>query len=173
MKLRQVRRRSPTFTAEARVAAVAVAVIMMSVMSVCNNSVCGSVVSVADHDSPSIMTPRSHHRSIQAGTPVFIPHDIIRQPKLVALATRLKMTPAQQVPSKLWLTVVVGNSLELKLLGVSFYKNGTDCKSGYINADLTVDLLSSWNCKDSIVNVTFDTTASNNNHRSSVSNWNY
>ena len=39
---------------------------------------------------------RSHKRTARTGTPAFIPHDIIKRPKLVALATRLKMTPAQQ-----------------------------------------------------------------------------
>lgn len=39
---------------------------------------------------------RSHHRTVRTGTTAFIPHDIVRRPKLVALATRLKMTPTQQ-----------------------------------------------------------------------------
>ena len=38
----------------------------------------------------------SHHRTSHTRTTVFIPPDIIRQSNLVALATRLKMTPAQQ-----------------------------------------------------------------------------
>ena len=41
------------------------------------------------------------------------------------------------------LTVVVGNALELKLLGVPAYQPGTDRKSGDIIADLTVGFLSS------------------------------
>lgn len=174
-------------------------------------------------------TPRSHHRTKRTGTTAFIPHDIIKRPKLVALATRLKMTPAQQaiytealiveacgdsskvsssyatadktrrkvgdeiakaareqwvVPklatlhwdSKLMaslsnqniteerLTVVVGTSRDLKLLGVPGYQPGTDRKSGDIIADLTLKLLLSWNCAESVVNMTFDTTASNTGH---------
>lgn len=33
---------------------------------------------------------------MRKGTHAFIPHDIIKRPKLIALATRLRMTPAQQ-----------------------------------------------------------------------------
>jgi len=61
------------------------------------------------------------------------------------------------------LTVVVGDALELKLLGVPAYEPGTDRKSGDI-IDLTIDLLLSWHCTDSIINMTFDTTASNTGH---------
>lgn len=176
----------------------------------------------------STTTERSHRRT-RTGTTAFIPHDIIKRPKLVALATRLKMTPAQQAiytealiaeaggdsskvsssyatadktrrkvgeklakdtreqwvapkfatlhwDSKLMgslsnqnvteerLTVVVGTSLDLKLLGVPAYQPGTDRKSGDIIADLTSELLLSWKCADSVVNMTFDTTASNTGH---------
>jgi hypothetical protein len=45
---------------------------------------------------PSNVTPRSHHRINRTGTSAFVPYDIIKRPRLVALATRLKMTPAQQ-----------------------------------------------------------------------------
>jgi hypothetical protein len=189
--------------------------------------------STNNDESDALATPRripdSHKRVARTGTTAFIPHDIIKRPKLVALATRLKMTPVQQaaytkaliseaggdtskisasyatadkarrlvgkkiadsckaqwVPPKLatlhWdsklmptlsnsnvlverLTVVVGNTLELKLLGVPSYQPGTDRKSGDIIADLTCNLLSSWNCSDNIVNMTFDTTASNTGH---------
>lgn len=186
-----------------------------------------------DVAGPSMSTPRSHHRTGRTGTVAFIPHDIIKRPKLVAIATRLKMTPTQQAAytealieeaggdlskvassyattdksrrtvgksiaaacrdewvapklatlhwdSKLMsslenrniseerLTVVVGNSVELKILGVPAYQPGTDRKSGDIIADLTVDLLSTWHCADSIVNMTFDTTASNTGHISAA-----
>lgn len=172
---------------------------------------------------------RSHHRTARTGTKAFIPHDILKRPSLVSLATRLKMTPAQQAiytkaviveaggdikqvstsystadrtrrevgkqidsslrenwvapmlatlhwDSKLMsslsnqnvneerLTVVVGNQRDLKLLGVPSYQPGSDRKSGDIIAELTVDLLESWGCADSIVNMTFDTTASNTGH---------
>lgn len=177
----------------------------------------------------SSTTPRTHHRATRIGTPAFIPHDIIKRPKLVALATRLKMTPAQQATytkaliaevggdsskvslsyatadktrrkvgknlakatreqwvapklatlhwdSKLMaslsnpnakverLTVVVGTSLDLKLLGVPAYQPGANRKSGAVIADLTSELLLTWNCADSIVSMTFDTTASNTGH---------
>ena len=54
-----------------------------------------SLIAGADVDI-STTTPRSHHRTTRMGTTAFIPHDIIKRPKLVALATRLKMTPTQQ-----------------------------------------------------------------------------
>lgn len=177
---------------------------------------------------PSTTMPKSGtgRRKSLTGTSAFIPHDILKRPNLVSLATRLKMTPAQQaayteavvaesggelsrisssystadrsrrkvgstiaetckqqrvapkfatlhwdskllptlsnaVVSEERLTVVVGNSHELKLLGVSSYKSGSDRKCGDIIADLTSDLLVSWKCADNIVNMTFDTTASN------------
>jgi len=181
----------------------------------------------------STTSKRSHHRTKRTGTTAFIPHDIIKRPKLVALATRMKMTPAQQAvytealineaggdsckislsyavadktrrkvgqklsqaareewvapklatlhwDSKLMaslsnpniteerLTVVVGTSLNLKLLGVPAYQPGTNRKSGDIIANLTLNLLHSWNCADSVVNMTFDTTASNTGHVSAA-----
>ena len=44
----------------------------------------------------SATTARKHRRTARTGAAGFIPHDILKRPKLVALATRLKMTPAQQ-----------------------------------------------------------------------------
>ena len=41
-------------------------------------------------------TSRSHKRALHTRTSAFIPQDIVKQPKLVTLATRLKMTPVQQ-----------------------------------------------------------------------------
>lgn len=182
--------------------------------------------------STSTSTPRSHHRK-RSGTSAFIPHNILQSPKLVSLATRIKMTPAQQAmfttglieecggdqskvvtsyasadrarrqvgeeiaasckelwqPPKLaslhWdsklmpsltnpnvsderLTVAVGNIHEVKLLGVPYYKPGTDCKSGDIITERTVKTLDSWHCKDSICNMVFDTTASNTGHISAA-----
>ena len=59
------------------------------------------------------------------------------------------------------LAVVVGDAKELKFLGVPSHLPGSDKKSGDIIADLTVNLLKLWHCKDLIVNMAFDTTASN------------
>ena len=181
-----------------------------------------------DIHPPPTTTPTSGigRRKSLTGSSAFIPHDIMKRPNLVGLATRLKMTPTQQaaytkavvaesggdlsrisssyatadrsrrrvastiaetckeqwvaprfatlhwdskmmstlsnaVVSEERLTVVVGNSQKLKLLGVPFYKSGTDRKCGEIIADLTSSLLTSWNCASNIVNMTFDTTASN------------
>jgi hypothetical protein len=48
-------------------------------------------------DEPSTASAsKGCHRTVRTGTTVSIPPDIIRRPKLVALATRLQMTPAQQ-----------------------------------------------------------------------------
>lgn len=187
----------------------------------------------SDEDSlapgTSTDTKRSHHRKKRTGTSVFIPHDILQRPKLVSLATRMKLTPAQQsafteafieetggdntkvstsyasadrsrrsvvkkiadtskedwkIPelatlhwdSKLIpsltnkyvsserVAVLVGTNERLKLLGVPSYQPGTDRKTGEIIAQLTEQLLTSWSCKDSIVNMTFDTTAANTGH---------
>ena len=41
-------------------------------------------------------TPRSHRRTVQTGTSVIIPHNILASPKLVSLGTHMKMTPTQQ-----------------------------------------------------------------------------
>ena len=53
---------------------------------------------------------------------------------------------------------------EMKQLGTPAYTPGTDRKSGDIISNLTINLLNSWQCKDSIVNMVFDTTASNTGH---------
>src|SRR3954471_18509945 len=59
------------------------------------------------------------------------------------------------------LAVLVGKANEMKFLGVPSYAPGTDRKSGDIIAELTVGLLRSWQCSDSIINMAFDTTTSN------------
>ena len=174
---------------------------------------------------------RCHHRSSHTGTSAFIPHDILKRPRLVALAIRLNMSAAQQATftaalieesqgnssnvstsyatadrsrrnvvqqlvedykepwvapdlttlhwdSKLMtsltdknasekLCVVVGNAENLKLLGVPIYPSGKE-SSGNKIANLTLDLLNSWHCTESIVNMTFDTTASNTGHVSAA-----
>ena len=62
------------------------------------------------------------------------------------------------------MTVAVGTQKDLKLLGVPCYEPGTDRKSGDLVSEATATLLDSWNCKGSIVNMVFDTTASNTGH---------
>ncbi len=46
-------------------------------------------------EGPSTST-RSHHRNKRTGSSLFIPHDIMKRPNLVSLATRLNMSPGQQ-----------------------------------------------------------------------------
>jgi hypothetical protein len=173
--------------------------------------------------------PKSHKRTAKTGTEAFIPHNILSSPRLVSLASRMKMTPTQQAaftqaivdeigsdPSKVstsyaqaakarhkvneeiasdikkswipprfsslhWdskslptltdqykhderLAVVVGDSEELKLLGIPSYKSGTKQKAGEIISKLTVDLLTEWKCNKNVVNMVFDTTAANTGH---------
>ena len=175
---------------------------------------------------------RCHHRSSHTGASAFIPRDTLKRPRLVALATRLNMSAAQQATftaalieesqgnrsnvttsyatadrsrrnvvqqlakdykeqwvapdlatlhwdSKLItsltdknaseerLYVVVGNAENLKLLGVPIYRSGEE-SSGNKIANLTLDQLNSWHCTESIVNMTFDTTASNTGHVSAA-----
>ena len=58
----------------------------------------------------------------------------------------------------------MGTSTELKLLGVPSYEPRTGRTSGDIIADLTVNLLRSWNCIDAIISIAFDMTGSNTRH---------
>ena len=175
---------------------------------------------------------KAHRRETRTGTAAFIPHDILKSPKVVSLATRMKLSPAQQaaftqaiiqesggdtskvsvsyatadrsrrtvgeeiaktvqnawVPPKFasihWdsklmlnqakhmseerLVVAIGNQNDTKILGVPAYQPGTDQRSGDIIAQATMQLLQSWNCVGSIVNMTFDTTASNTGHVSAA-----
>lgn len=182
-----------------------------------------------EEDNFSTPTHRSHHRSSRPGTPAFVPHNILSSHKLVKLATRFNLSPAQQAaytsalieesggnPAKIarsyatasrarvciseklaeavktkwnspaiaslhWdgknmktlddkykteerLAVLVGDGNGVKLLGTPSYPVGTDRPAGHIISDNTVDLLKSWNCADNIVNLVFDTTASNTGH---------
>ena len=84
-------------------------------------------------------------------------------PRLATLNWDSKLMPSlsNQHITEERLTVVIGTASELKLLGVPSYKAGTDRTSGDIISELTVELLESWHCADSVVNMTFDTAASN------------
>ena len=62
------------------------------------------------------------------------------------------------------LTVAVGNNHDMKLLGAPSYQPGTERKSGDINSELTMNLLQTWYCTNCILNMVFDTTASNTGH---------
>lgn len=176
-----------------------------------------------------IPSSRRHKRIARPGTTAFIPHNVLRSPRLVALATRIKMTPSQQasftkalieegggdaskvvtsyssadrarrsvglkiaasvksawIPPTLgslhWdskilsslknpnvmeerLAIAVGDSSETKLLGTPAYLPGSDRNAGDIISEKTMSLLNSWGCADNIVNMVFDTTASNTGH---------
>ena len=172
---------------------------------------------------------RSHHISTYAGTRAFIPHDILKRPKVVSVAARLNITSLQQAAltkavieeaggdlhhvaksystadkvrrstakviaknvQKNWipptaatlhwngkqvqtlanknlkeerLPVLVGNATDVKLLGAAQYNTGSDFASGEIIAEHTRSFLESWNCKQSIVSLCFDTTAATTGH---------
>jgi len=66
------------------------------------------------------------------------------------------------------LVVAVGDNANVKILGVPAYQPGTDQRSGDIISHVTMQLLQSWNCAHSIINMTFDTTASNTGHVSAA-----
>ena len=59
---------------------------------------------------------------------------------------------------------VVGDAERLKLLGVPVYKKQTNEACGVTIARLTCKLLQDWCCADQVVNMAFDTTASNAGH---------
>lgn len=96
--------------------------------------------------------------------------DIWLPPTLASLHwdSKLMNSLTDQNTSEERLTVAVGNIHDIKLLGVPSYKPGTDRKSGDIISELTVNLLQEWHCQNSIVNMVFDTTASNTGHISAA-----
>ncbi len=87
-------------------------------------------------------------------------------PPLCTLHWDSKLTPmlsnVRQLEERL--TVVVGDAERLKLLGVPAYKKQTNEACGVIIARLTCKLLQDWCCADQVVNMAFDTTASNTGH---------
>ncbi len=87
-------------------------------------------------------------------------------PPLCTLHWDSKLTPmlsnVRQLEERL--TVVVGDAERLKLLGVPAYTKQTNEACGVIIARLTCKLLQDWCCADQVVNMAFDTTASNTGH---------
>ncbi|CAK6965885.1 uncharacterized protein LOC117544294 [Scomber scombrus] len=73
-----------------------------------------------------------------------------------------KLSNVRQLEERL--TVVVGDAERLKLLGVPAYEKQTNEACGAIIARLTCKLLQDWCCTDQVVNMAFDTTASNTGH---------
>ena len=66
------------------------------------------------------------------------------------------------------LVVAIGNNTQVKILGVPSYKPSTDQRSGDIIAQASAQLLDSCKCRDAVINMTFDTTASNAGHVSAA-----
>ena len=69
---------------------------------------------------------RGHHRHSKSGTLAFIPHDIIKRPKLVELATRLNMTPSQQ--ASYTMTLIEEAKGDAALVSTSYATAGRDAK---------------------------------------------
>lgn len=183
--------------------------------------------------APAAVSVGARRKRAGTSVAVHIPTDLLSRPKLVSLATRLKMTPTQQAaytqaviaesggdvsmvstsyatadrcrrkvvseiavkvrknwtPPRLctlhWdskltstlknhrvneecMTVIIGDSTQMKLLGVPSYTEATAKSYGSIIADLTVTLIDEWQCTDRIVNMAFDTTSSNTGHLSAA-----
>lgn len=51
---------------------------------------------LASTTDPTASKSQRKHRRVREGTKAFIPHNILQSPKLVSLATRMKLTPTQQ-----------------------------------------------------------------------------
>lgn len=66
------------------------------------------------------------------------------------------------------LVVAVGTQDETKLLGAPTFRANARLQTGEVVAQQVLNLLDKWNCKDKIVNMTFDTTASNTGHLSAA-----
>ena len=66
------------------------------------------------------------------------------------------------------MAVLVGDSTDVKLLGTPHYPTGSDRRAGEIISEHTMELVSSWNCTENIVNMVFDTTSSNTGHVSAA-----
>lgn len=89
-------------------------------------------------------------------------------PKFASLHWDSKLLPTLNNPNILEqrLTVSVGTHQATKLLGTPAYPahSSGDRQAGKKVAELTMELIETWNCCDSIVNMVFDTTASNTGH---------
>ncbi|KAL7394860.1 hypothetical protein ABVT39_005592 [Epinephelus coioides] len=90
----------------------------------------------------------------------------VTPPPLCTLHWDSKLTPmlsnVRQLEERL--TVVVGDAERLKLLCVPAYEKQSNEACGAIIARLTCKLLQDWCCTDQVVNMAFDTTASNTGH---------
>jgi len=62
------------------------------------------------------------------------------------------------------LVVAVGTNDEIKLLGAPTYASGGSGKTGVMVTQKITNLLSQWNCTNSVINMVFDTTSSNTGH---------
>jgi len=89
-----------------------------------------------------------------------------KPPKLCTLHWDGKLTPTltNHRVTEERVTVIVGDAFQLKLLGVPSYIKTTDKSCGEIIAEITMKLMTEWNCSNQIVNMAFDTTSSNTGH---------
>jgi len=93
-------------------------------------------------------------------------HDDWEPPKLCTLHWDGKLTPTvtNLRVTEERVAVIVGDTFQLKLLGIPSYTKATDQSCGEIIAGLTMKLMTERNYHDRIVNMTFDTTSSNTGH---------
>ena len=91
-------------------------------------------------------------------------------PKLASLHWDSKLSPklTNQNIKEERLVIALGDNDEIKILGTPCYKPGGEHKAGEIITQLTNDALTTWNCSNSVVNMVFDTTASNTGHVSAA-----
>lgn len=95
-------------------------------------------------------------------------HEEWNPPQLASLHWDSKVMPSLTNPNinEERVTILVGDQKEVKLLGTPQYAKTPNQKAGSLTSDLTVALLEQWNCKDEVVNMVFDTTATNTGHLS-------
>jgi len=87
-------------------------------------------------------------------------------PKLASLHWVSKIMPSLKNANvrEERLTVASGTSHSVKILGIPAYTLGTEVKSDEMIAKLVTGLLDEWGSRESIINMAFDTTASNTGH---------
>lgn len=127
---------------------------------------CGGDTSMV---AASYATADRSRRKVTAHIAKKIRHEWV-PPKLCTLHWDSKMTATltNHLLAEERVTVIVGDASEMKLLGVPSYKKATDQATGTIIAELTMKLMTEWQCSDRIVNMTFDTTSSNTGHLSAA-----
>jgi hypothetical protein len=97
-------------------------------------------------------------------------HEEWNRPKLCTLHWDSKLTPTltNHLATEERVSVLIGDSTQVKLLGVPSYHKATDQAAGAIIAELTMKLMTEWKCSNNVVNMAFDTTSANTGHLSAA-----